>query len=225
MASKTKQCKDCELHLELECFGRDRRNRDGRKGICKACENWRLLVWRDLNRDGKYAAHQLSSRARAAAYYAQNRDQVQAKARVKRATPEAKAKKAAMDRAYREANKERLKARQTAYRQATQSALNAYNRMASKRPHRMAAQAALVAWRRAMKKQATPPWVDRAALVAIYREARRLTQETGRKHHVDHIVPLVSAIVCGLHVPWNLQPLFYKDNHRKSNKRWPDMPE
>lgn len=65
--------------------------------------------------------------------------------------------------------------------------------------------------KRGLKHKATPPWADQEKIKAIYR---------GRPpgHHVDHIVPLVSRVVCGLHCEANLQYLPAKENMRKKNK-------
>lgn len=73
----------------------------------------------------------------------------------------------------------------------------------------------------AKKKQATPPWADHAAIDAIYAESVRLEQETGIAHHVDHIYPLTSPFLCGLHIAENLQVLSAAENQSKSNRIWP----
>jgi hypothetical protein len=75
--------------------------------------------------------------------------------------------------------------------------------------------------RRSAKLNATPPWLSKELeqkIAGFYREARSRTQATGIEHHVDHIVPLKSDVVCGLHVPWNLQILTGSENSRKCNK-------
>ena len=77
---------------------------------------------------------------------------------------------------------------------------------------------AACARRRAAKLNATPAWADRQAIAAVYAEA------AAKGMHVDHIVPLKSKLVCGLHVPWNLQVLPGPENIRKSNRFWPGMP-
>lgn len=55
------------------------------------------------------------------------------------------------------------------------------------------------------------PWDVTRANEAIYASAPR-------DAHVDHIVPLQGAAVCGLHVPWNLQILPSSENIRKGNR-------
>ena len=77
---------------------------------------------------------------------------------------------------------------------------------------------ALAAKRAAIKRNAIPPWADLAKVETIYEEARRLTRETGIPHHVDHIYPLQSRVVCGLHCETNLQILTAAQNQSKSNK-------
>lgn len=90
-----------------------------------------------------------------------------------------------------------------------------YSRWAKENKHIVNA---IVAKRIAAKKQATVSWADASAIRAIYAEAARLTAETGIRHEVDHIIPLQSDVVCGLHWEGNLQVLTKTENLRKKNR-------
>lgn len=72
--------------------------------------------------------------------------------------------------------------------------------------------------RRIAQVLATPLWRDRIKISQIYSEAKRLTEETGIPHHVDHIYPIQSQYGCGLHVHQNLQILPGLENIAKGNK-------
>jgi hypothetical protein len=74
--------------------------------------------------------------------------------------------------------------------------------------------------RQSLKVAATPSWlsaVDRRKTTEIYATAALLQELTGSRYDVDHIVPLQSDVVCGLHVWWNLQPLPTSLNMQKRN--------
>ena len=75
--------------------------------------------------------------------------------------------------------------------------------------------------RRRKHRQATPPWLTRkqkSEIRQLYQMAITMTQTTGEQYVVDHIVPLRSHEVCGLHVPWNLRVITQEENLKKSNK-------
>lgn len=74
-----------------------------------------------------------------------------------------------------------------------------------------------------------PPWCSaksqRRVIAAFYRLAKIYTKALGEQYSVEHIVPLNSRYVSGLHCPANLTVLLEADNRRKGNRWWPDMPE
>ena len=72
--------------------------------------------------------------------------------------------------------------------------------------------------RRKAIQRATPSWANVEAIKAIYAEAVEKTLQTGVLHHVDHIDPLTSDRVCGLHVHNNLQILPAAENFAKHNR-------
>lgn len=66
---------------------------------------------------------------------------------------------------------------------------------------------------------AIPLWHEKENVLIVYEKARELGME------VDHIVPVTSDFVSGLHCWHNLQLLERTENRSKSNKFWPDMPD
>ncbi|ARU23730.1 hypothetical protein RSSE_c3349 [Ralstonia solanacearum] len=78
--------------------------------------------------------------------------------------------------------------------------------------------------RHAAKLQAIPKWADPKKIKLVYEEALALYKSNGVKYHVDHVVPLISDLVCGLHWEGNLQIITASENRSKGNRHWPDMP-
>ena len=130
-------------------------------------------------------------------------------------------KKACMS-AWHKANPDKVAARGVRYR-----AKNREKDLARKRLYRIRHSQkinALTAYHRALRLKATPVWANRFFISEAYDLAKLRTKVTGIRWHVDHIVPLKSAIVCGLHVEQNLQVIPAARNQSKGNFYWPDMP-
>jgi hypothetical protein len=129
--------------------------------------------------------------------------------------PKSEASKAAAKRYYernREAVIARAAARPAEERRRHKDLYNERN------PEYRKAQTSL---RKRRHREATPPWVtaeQKKQMRSLYLEAQRMTKITGERYVVDHIVPLLSECVCGLHVPWNLRVITQEENLKKSNK-------
>lgn len=105
--------------------------------------------------------------------------------------------------------------------EANRDKLNAYYREYAKRnPHK---KQAVTVNRRAQKLKATPKWANPKYIALFYEMARLEGERLGVEVHVDHIVPLKSPRVCGLHCEHNLQLLVASENLTKSNRVWPGM--
>ena len=92
---------------------------------------------------------------------------------------------------------------------------NICKRSSKRNPHTSAAN---LAKRRFSKKQATPRWSETDKIKIVYKKARELSLLLGVDMQVDHVIPLQSDNVCGLHVWANLQILEKRIHVEKSNK-------
>lgn len=75
--------------------------------------------------------------------------------------------------------------------------------------------------RRAIKRQATPSWVDSIELnkiAGLHHQAKYLEDITGYRWDVDHIYPSIHPTMCGLHIFNNLTLLPKQDNILKNNR-------
>ena len=164
------------------------RTKNGKR--CRPCFNAYMLALSKKNAERVAAAK--------ARWYEKNREHAKSVAK-----------------AWKENNPERLKEYQERNRNVSRDRSNAWTK-ANPQRHRDNMRVS-AAKRRACKYSSTPAWSNLAAISAIYAEARRLSEETGILHEVDHIIPLQGKLVSGLHCESNLQILTTAANRSKSN--------
>lgn len=207
-----KICVNCKEEKDLSLFGKNKKGKDGHLAECKNC---RKLKRQALPTTNPEAYERQLQRARD----------------VKASIPfeERQASKKAWDKKnevhvkqYRRDNYNSVEAcaRTKAYREANpESALASVKRWKVNNPERarILKNKANIK-RKLLMKNARVSWANQEAIQTMYDEAAQLTEETGIEYQVDHIIPYVSNLVCGLHVHNNLQVITASENFRKSNK-------
>lgn len=203
---QTKHCPQCSEVKSVADFYKNRASSDGLVWCCKVCaaayakKRYNTTEFQE-KRAGYLAENRAKIAEQAKARYWRNPER--ARATSKRTQQKRAAAVAEYMREWRANNREKIAADFRAWSKAN--------------PERVAAKS----MKRYIKlRTAIPPWVDQDALLAIYTERKRISEETGIVHHVDHIVPIIHPRVCGLHVPWNLQVIPAKENQAKGNRRF-----
>jgi hypothetical protein len=118
-----------------------------------------------------------------------------------------------------EANRKKVKEKQKIWRRKNPKKLTVYSR--KWRRKNKGHVNFLTSSYQCKKKNAIPPWANMSEIKNIYKKAKEITEATGIEHHVDHIYPLSSKYLCGLHVETNLQIITKKENVSKGNRFWP----
>lgn len=192
-----KECKKCKTIKNEKDFYKCKANKDGLHGKCKDCLKSRSKKYYQENRD--------SVRKKQRKYQTENRDKMLELNRNYYNNNKNKFSK--YGKKYYLENRERLLDYQSKYtlenkEKCSESRKNFYN----KNPNY---QKELTARRRAKKLNAT--------LDGYETEIKNIYKDCPKDFSVDHIHPLQNDLVCGLHVPWNLQYLTKKDNLKKGN--------
>jgi hypothetical protein len=202
-SSISKLCSRCKTELPIEAFGKHARCKDGLQPYCRSCFNEYKRCWRAKNPELCKQSKQRDQQkhhdryiAYNRAYFAKHRDACN-EGRRQRRLANIEAERAQVREwgrlnaeQKREINRKHYAANKHLYHASYQRRYAAHREEYLDR--------ALLRHKR--QRQAMPAWVDKEAILAIYREARRLSKSS-MKYHVDHIVPINAKGVCGLHVP------------------------
>lgn len=205
-----KTCSKCGVDKPLSDFRH--RSPGALRSDCKDCQNARARGAYQENREARLAyrreycaKHPGKNAADSAAWRKKYPEKAAASDALKYIKHPGRAAAATAE--WRLANPGRDAANHAAFRAAYPAKVNARN-----------------AARKAGQLQATPIWANLFFIEEIYDLAARRTKATGVEHHVDHIVPLRSKLVCGLHVEANLAVIPAAQNIAKGNRHWPEMP-
>lgn len=189
-----KICSKCKIEKLVSAFTKNKNNKDGFNYWCKDCSYKSARDWRIKNPEKSKASvnNWRIKNIEACRLYDRNRYANDIEGQKQRAKE------------YRSLNPDKIKETQKKYIKNNLPKLAEKNRR-----------------REASLLGATPSWLSEIQKIQIqwfYAAAKMMSDTSGVKHHVDHILPLRGKSSCGLHVPWNLQILPASENASKGNR-------
>jgi len=237
-----KTCTKCKIEKELTSFGKTKQNKSGFNPSCKECASIANKAYIEKNPEKrketcrKYHARNAEKlSAKSSDWYRENKEKAsetrknwRLRNKEKDNADIAKYQKTHTEKLsiaakiWQKNNKNKCAEYASKYRAINPEKSAAARRLwASQNKHKINEKKRR---RYAYKMQATPTWANKEKMQDFYFAANFLGMATGEFHHVDHIVPLKSKYVCGLHCEANLRVLPALENLKKSNRYWPDMP-
>lgn len=208
----SKLCRNCSTLRDICDFNKNAKSKDGLQAKCRPCEksykqknkdriaeNNKLWYMKNMDKQKKsirlwYEKNKEQSLSRSRNWYANNKDR----------------HKEAMQRWVAENKESYMRARKEWKLKNPDRVKEINNRANKVRNRRLSF--------------ALPKWADIDAISKIYQQAKMMRDSLLMDVEVDHIVPISSSKVCGLHVENNLRIISREINSKKGNRVWPDMP-
>lgn len=191
-----KTCTFCKTCICISNFYKNSHSKDGLRSICKKCTDLKKAQYNCVNRDA-VSKGSLSWRNN-------NLDKVLLSIENSSKKNPGRVKEIHIE--WIRNNPEKAKARTKRWTSKNPDRVNKYK-----------------AERRAALLSASTSWANQFFIEEAYHLAKLREEVLGFKWNVDHIVPLKSRLVCGLHCEANLQVIPSIDNFKKGNRWWPDM--
>jgi hypothetical protein len=219
----SKTCSKCGKTKPLAEFGKVRGKP---RNDCKECVNERSKQSYQRNKESvlkRCAEYRCANQDKVKAYmskwYNENKEHVLNRCKEYNSREDVRIRESERQKAYYLANRDEIQDRRKRYYEENPEAQKRRDEWLTQYYEKNKPKFAAKALKRLAKKlQAIPPWADMDAIEAIYKEAARVTAETGIPHEVDHIIPLQGKSVSGLHVETNLRVITASANRSKGNK-------
>jgi hypothetical protein len=194
-----KKCTSCGWIKPIDSFHRRPYPRQDRQASCNSCRGVKQKKYlASITEEEKHRQKLVRQK-----WKSENKDKVKEAARISNAKNPTRG----MD--WAKNNKDRMRALCKKWRDMNPDKIGARNST-----YRMSKLNGSTSWE---------PELDEFVVSEAYLLSSIRSRLFGTKYAVDHIVPLVSEKVCGLHNAYNLSVITLSENVRKSNRFWPDM--